>query len=259
MKSFFLITLIFIANLTFGQETGTYQSDSIYKANKVKARLWYLGTNKKLSVTTFYDTNGRLIKYQLEPFIGGEQLTTHYTYDLNGRLIAMVDTIKKGEPNKEAIEELKKAGLLSDMFIKNDNNKPSLEVAKYELTYSGEQLTKIIKYNPDESLDIIDKIENNGKKQIRDWYRDGELIEQCTTEYLNEYHKEKFYGWEIINGKKITWDYTFKYKFENGRVKNFVRYEGKKEMEKTEYFYDEKGLLIKVEGYTPEFFEYLYY
>jgi YD repeat-containing protein len=90
MKRFFLITLTVITLSAFGQETGTYQSDSIYKANKVKARLWYSGTNKQLGITTFYDTDGRLIKYQLEPFMDGAQRTTHYTYDSNGRLIAMV-------------------------------------------------------------------------------------------------------------------------------------------------------------------------
>jgi hypothetical protein len=47
MKRIILIAITIITNLTFGQETGTYQSDSIYKVNKVKARLWYSGTNKK--------------------------------------------------------------------------------------------------------------------------------------------------------------------------------------------------------------------
>jgi hypothetical protein len=38
-----------------------------------------------------------------------------------------------------------------------------------------------------------------------------------------------------------------------------VRFDGKNEMETTKYFYDDKGLLIKAEGYVPEFFEYVYY
>ena len=259
MKRFFLITLTVITFSTFGQETGTYQSNSIYKANRVKARLWYSGTNKQLGITTFYDTNGRLIKYQLEPFMNGAQRTTHYTYDSNDLLIAMVDTTKNGEPNKEQIDKLKKMGLDPNKFIKKDKNRPTVEVAKYELTYSGVQLIKVTKYNPDGSLDIVDNIANNGKRKVRDWYRNGTLKEQSTTEYLTEFHKEKFYGWEIRGGEKSKWDYTFKYEFENGRVKSFVRFDGKNEMETTKYFYDDKGLLIKAEGYVPEFFEYVYY
>jgi YD repeat-containing protein len=259
MKGLFFIVLTAITHLTFGQETGTYQSDSVYRVNKVKARLWYSGTEKQLTITTFYDTNGKLIKYQLEPFMDGTQRTTHYTYDSNGRLIAVVDTTKNGESSKEQIERLKKMGLDPGKFIRKDKNRPPVEVAKYELAYSGDQLTKVTKYNPDGSLDIVDNINSNGKREIRDWYRNGKLTRQSTTEYLTKFHKEKFYGWEIRDGKKTKWDYTFKYEFENGRVKSFVRYDGKKEMETTKFLYDDKGLLIKAEGFAPEFFEYVYY
>jgi hypothetical protein len=36
MKRIILIAITIITNLTFGQETGTYQSDSIYKRTKLK-------------------------------------------------------------------------------------------------------------------------------------------------------------------------------------------------------------------------------
>lgn len=248
-----------ISNLTFGQETGTYQSDSIYKVNNVKARLWYSGTNKKLGITTFYDKNGRLIKYQLEPFIDGAQRTTHYSYDLSGRLIAIVDTTKNGITDEKQIKELKKMGIDPNMFIKSDKKRPSVEVSKYELNYSNDHLVKITKYNPDGSLDIVDNIKNNGKTKIRDWYRNGKIAEQSTTEYLTEFHKERFYGWEIRNGIKSEWDYKFKYEFDNGRVKSQTRFVAEMEKETVKYFYDEKGLLQKTEGYAPDFFEYIYY
>jgi YD repeat-containing protein len=259
MKRIILIAITIITNLTFGQETGTYQSDSIYKANKVKARLWYSGTNKKLGITTFYDKKGRLTKYQLEPFIDGAQRTTHYSYDLSGRLIGIADTTKSGVPDQKQIKELKKMGLDPNMFVKSDNNRPSVEAAKYELTYSGDLLVKVTQYKPDGSLDIVDNIKNNGKTKIRDWYRNGKLTEQSTTEYLTEFLKERFYGWEIRDGIKTEWDYKFKYEFDNGRVKSYTRYVAEMEKETVKYFYDEKGLLLKTEGYTPDFFEYIKY
>jgi YD repeat-containing protein len=248
-----------ITNLTFGQETSTFQSDSIYKINNVKARLWYSGTNKKLGTTTFYDKNGRLIKYQLEPFMDGAQRTTHYSYDLSGRLIAIVDTTKNGRPDEKQIKAIKKMGLDPNMLMKSDKNRPSVEVAKYELTYSSGKLVKVTQYNPDGSLYIVDNIKNNGKTKIRDWYRNGNLTEQSTTEFLTEFHKERFYGWEIRNAIKSEWDYKFKYEFDNNRIKSQTRYEGEIEKETVKYFYDKKGLLLKTEGYVPDFFEYIYY
>lgn len=259
MKRIILIAITIITNLTFGQETSTYQSDSVYKANKVKARLWYSGTNKKLGITTFYDKKGRLTKYQLEPFMDGAQRTTHYSYDLSGLLIGIADTTKNGVPDQKQIKELKKMGLDPNMFLKSDNNRPSVEVAKYELTYSGDLLVKVTQYNPDGSLDIVDNIKNNGKTKIRDWYRNGKLTEQSTTEYLTELLKERFYGWEIRDGIKTEWDYKFKYEFDNGRVKSHTRYVAEMEKENVKYFYDEKGLLLKTEGYAPDFFEYIKY
>lgn len=259
MKRIILIAMTIITNLTFGQETGTYQNDSIYKVNSVKARLWYSGTNKKLGITTFYDKKGRLIKYQLEPFMNGSQRTTHYSYDLSGRLIAIADTTKNGVPDEKQIEKLKKMGLDPNMLMKSDKNRPSIEVAKYELTYSNDQLVKIIQYNPDGSLYIVDNIKNNGETKIRDWYRNGKLAEQSTTKYLTKFHKERFYGWEIRNGIKSEWDYKFKYEFDNGCVKSYTRYEAEIEKETVKYLYNKKGLLLKTEGYAPDFFEYIYY
>lgn len=259
MKTFLLTALTLITHLTFGQETGSYQSDSVYKANNVKARLWYTGTNKQLSITTFYDRDGRLIQYQLEPFMDGAQRTTHYTYDSNGRLTGIVDTTRNGEPNKEQIEKLVKMGIDPNKLMKKDKNKPPIEVAKYELSYDDNELTRITKYNPDSSIDFIDYFKNNGKTKTRDWYRDGKVYRQNTTENLTEFHKERFYGWEIRNGKKENWDYRYKYEFSNGAVQNSTRYDGKKKMETTKYYYDKNGLLIKMDGYVPEFFEYVYY
>jgi hypothetical protein len=147
---------------------------------------------------------------------------------------------------------------LNDTF-EFDIPKAVVEVANYELTYSGDLLAKVTQYNPDGSLDIVGNIKNNGKTKIRDWYRNEKLTEQSTTEYLTEFLKERFYGWEIRDGIKTEWDYKFKYEFDNGRVKSHTRYVAEMEKETVKYFYDEKGLLLKTEGYAPDFFEYIKY
>lgn len=259
MKIGFLATLTLIAHLTFGQETGSYQSDSIYKANKVKTRLWYSGTNKQLSITTFYDREGRLIQYQLEPFIDGAQRTTYYIYDFNGKLTDMVDTTRNGEPDKEKIKQLAKMGIDPNKLIKKEKNRPPFEVAKYELKYDENQLIKIIKYNPDNSIDFIDHITNNGKTKIRDNYRNEKIYRQNKSDQLTEFLKERFYGWEVRDGKKVRWDYKFEYEFSSGILQTSTRFDGQKAIETIKYYYDSNGLLVKMEGQVPDFFEYVFY
>ncbi len=259
MKKIIFIVFSLIAHLSPGQETGTYQSDSVYKANNIKARLWYMGTNNHLVVTTFYDKEGRLIQYQMDPSIDGAQTTTYYTYNEDGKLISMVDTIKNGDPNKEQLEAFKKMGVDVDKLIKKAKNRPPMEIAKYDLAYAGDQLVKITKYNPNGSIYLVDQLENNGKIKVRSSYRNNKPIKQTTSEYLTKFHKAKFYSWEIREGEKSKWHYSFKYEFENEQVKRFTRYEGNTEMETTEYSYNNKGLLLMIKGSVYERFGYLYY
>ena len=256
MKLKLLITILCFSSLTYGQERWTYQSDNIYKANKVKARKWFNGN--KLTATTFYDIEGRTIKFELAPFLGGEQKTTHFKYDEKGKLISQIDTIYNGKPDKKALKKLKKMGL--DLSSKIKNDKPSVEVSKYNIDYSNGEIEKLTQYNPDGTLDIVDHFESIGKKEIRDWYRNGELYRQCTSEYIDAFHKEKYYGWEILpNSNKTEWNYLFKYVFDNGQVKEFTRFENGEQKEITKLEYDKNGLLVKASYYTTEQFEYEYY
>lgn len=256
MKINLAILFLFISALTFGQEKWTYQSDSIYKANKVKARKWFNGD--KLTSTTFYDTEGRMIKFQHEPFLGGEQRTIYFEYDEKGELIDQVDTTRNGKPDKKALKKLKKMGL--DLSSKLKNDKPEIEVFKYEIEYENVEIVKLTKFNPDGTLGIVDNFENNGRKQIRDWYRNGKKYRQSVTEYIDDFHKEKYYGWEIRpNSDKSEWDYTFEYVYENGRIKEFTRFDNGEKKETTKMEYDNNGLLIKASYYTTERFEYEYY
>ena len=116
-----IVGLLFTTFMGFSQETITYQSDSVYKVNHVKERKWYLGGKKRLLATTFYDVKGRLIRYQLEPFVSGEQRTTYYSYDDNNKLVSQVDTTRNGKPDKTQIKQLRKMGLDPKLFIGNND------------------------------------------------------------------------------------------------------------------------------------------
>ncbi|HTJ49670.1 MAG TPA: hypothetical protein VL443_09470 [Cyclobacteriaceae bacterium] len=256
MKIRVFIVVLFFPLLVSAQETWTYQSDSVYKVNKVKVRKCFNG--EKLTDKIYYDQEGRMIKFALAPFIGGEQRTTYFQYDNNGRLINQVDSTRNGKPDKKTLKKLKKMGL--DMSSQIRNNKSPLEVSKYDIEYANGIVSKLTKYNPDGSLDIVDNFEDNGRRKIRKWYRDGAIYREDTEEFIDEFHKDKYYGWEIQpNSSKMEWNYTFKYEFNNGRIDQFVRFEDGIQKETTKLTYNDHGLLIEAKYYTTERFEYEYY
>jgi len=255
----FSLILILISSSLQGQEVGTYQADSIYKENNVKVRNWYRGTNKKGGTSTYYDKEGRLIKYKIELNFGSLTRTTHFLYDEFGKLVSQIDSLLNGKPSKKEMKRVKKMGLDPKLFIGN-LGKPAVEVEKYELIYEGGQLIRKIKYNSDGSLDIVDNYKEGGGIQVREWYRDGSLYQESITEFITEFQKEKFYGWRLNpDGSKLEWEYKFVYDFDNGVVKSMTRFDGDQKKETVTYFYNGNGLLTKTEGYGGEVFEYEFY
>ena len=256
MKTTLSIIFLFISMLTFGQEKWTYQNDNIYKINKVKARKWFNGN--KLTATTFYNKEGQMMKFQHEPFLGGEQRTIYFEYNEKGKLINQVDTTRNIKPDKKALKKLKKMGL--DLSSNFRNNRPEIEVLKFNIEYENDKLIKLTKFNANGTLNTVDHFENNGRKQVREWYRNGEKYQESITEYIDDFHKEKYYGWEIRpNLEKSKWNYSFEYVYENGIIKEFTRFDNGQKKETTKMEYDNNGLLIKAIYYTTERFEYEYY
>ncbi len=256
MKINLTILFLVISLMSFGQEKWTYQSDSIYKANKVKARLWFNGD--KLTATTFYDKEGRMIKLQYEPFIDGAQRTVHFEYNEKGLLIHQVDSTRNGKPNKKLLRKLKRKGLKLPPQLKKD--RPEIEVLNFKIEYNNDQLVKLTQFNSDGTLNVVDHFEDNGQKQIRYWYRNGVKYRESITEYVGKFYKKKYYGWEMMpNSSKREWNYTFEYVYENDRVKEIIRYDNGEKKDKTKMEYDSNGLLIKASCYIIERFEYEYY
>ncbi len=56
---------------------------------------------KKSTATTFYDKEGRMIKFQHEPFLGGEQRTIYFEYGERGKLVNQMDSTRNGKPDKK--------------------------------------------------------------------------------------------------------------------------------------------------------------
>ncbi len=170
MKTTFAIVLLSILMKSFGhcQDTDTYQLENIYKQNKVKLRKWYMGTNKSLFVTTSYDTNGRLIKYQLEPSIDGTLSTTYYFYDEN-KLSNIIDTIRYGKPDMAQIKKLKSMGL-NIPIKKRPKGAPEFETTKYTVEYSDTFISKLTSYNSDRSINSIIYYENGGTRTANSFH-----------------------------------------------------------------------------------------
>lgn len=234
MKIIIPIILSITAILGYGQQQGIYQRDSIYRVNKVKARLWYSGKDKQLNAATQYDTKGRIIKFYAEPFEGEARITTYYSYDPKGHLAGMIDTIRN-----------------------NDHN--TFEIAKYDLEFDSGFLVKLTRYNPDRSIDYVQKFSNKRAIENLFRYNSGTIVENSTTEYRSNYLEERYFGWRKDGSKKTTWNYLFKYEVKSGQVSSYVRYSGKRKKETVRFFYDEKGLLLRIQDSSPDYFQYLYY
>jgi len=256
MKIIFTLISLCLFSSLYAQEKWTYQNDSIYKVNKVKSRKSFNGD--KLTATIFYDTEGRITKIQRAPYIDGKQITVHFEYSDEGKLINKIDTIFYGKPNELALKKLKKSGIKLSSI--NKGSKSKIEVSKYDLLYSNNNLIKLTKYNPDGSLNFVDFFENNGLKKTRKWYKEGEFYQQSTTIHINEFYKKKYYGWEIIKRSEIfEWNYSFDYEYENGLVKQFTRYDNGDKKETFKFIYNENGLISEILHHSKVIFEYEYY
>jgi hypothetical protein len=270
MKIINLIGFLFISisNFLYSQESITYQPDSVYKINKVKLRREYeIGEEAKkiLASTNYYDLLGKLYKYELEPLVDGQQISTYYNYDMKGKIVSMMDSIIYGEPNYEAMKKLKNIGL--DVNV--EKHKTNFAVSKYIIEYKNAELITITKYKPDNSIDIIDKFENNEKKQIRYWFRNGIIYRNDTTEFEHPFYYIKYYGCDRENiYDKRCWNYFFINEYDQkGLLSKRQKFENNKLIEEITYFYNDKKLLVQQQNKDiihpqypiNKYFEYEYY
>lgn len=227
--SLVILFFLFSPN-TFGQERLFFQSDSLYKANKVKKiKLFNMD---RLRATIFFDENGKLIKYKGAPVSSGWQKTEYYEYDDLGKLIKRFDIIR-------------------------DKRK---KILKYKIEYSNNEVLKLIKYNSDASLMEIKLFENNGKKQIWKTYKNGEIISELTTELIDNLYIKERYGWSITRNSKKYSRTTYEYIYRNGQIEKFIRYYNGEKRLTTKIEYHNNNLIknLKYNGFI-ERYKYSYY
>ncbi len=257
MRFIFLLSIILSSySILNGQSIGNYQTSTILKEENVKIRRSFKGRNRKLVYTNYYDQNGRLIRHQIIKNAGAIDISTHYHYDNEGKLLNQIDSIKTGLPVSPQVRKL----LYGVRRKHKVPAKPTVDVAQYELTYDGDQLSEKKRF--DQNGILIEKTSYlyNGRIQDVEQFKENKLIHKSTSKYIDDFFKDKYSGWSSdINGKKRKWDYKYTYEFEEGKVKVATRLEGVVFKEKKEFFYNEDGLLVRISGLSPEYFEYEYY
>ena len=232
MRISIIIIILFFSTKISGQEVFFFQSDSIYKLNKVKEVKYFIKKNR-LAATIFFDRNGRTIKYQGEPSSSGRQKSEYFKYDKKGRLTKRYDVIE-------------------DKYT---------EVINYKIEYSNEEMTKLTKFNPDGSIKSITYYEEKGKKRTTNIYRNGEIVLFSISEYFNGVNLNKEIGWHIPkDSEKNEFNNENKYTYSNGKITQYIRYRNGKEKTTTKFKYNEKNLIIAVEckGHTEQY-KYKYY
>lgn len=259
---FIVLFALLLSEVCIAQETATFQNDTIYRLNRVKSRKWFSGNPKTLFVTTFYNRDGRLVKYQVEP-LDGAQLSTYYHYNEKGQLVGIVDTIHHMLPQSEPLTSLGKRGVNAHLIANHKNvPKAAVEVANYTLQFKDNQLTMMTRMFPDRSINFIDALDSNGRRHIRSWYLRNNVFRRDTSVFWDDLHKTSYSGCESISGEEQNqcWRYSYLYTLKNKRIAKVNTIEKGKIVDVARFYYNEKGLLIGIDSQVaPEYFEYEYY
>jgi hypothetical protein len=204
------------------QDKDTFQSDSIYKLNKVKSRTQInVGAYTKQTNIIKYEKTGRISEYILTDESGVKpQNRTVYKYDANGKLITEDYFYGSIEGEKTKIEYDATNRVIKKSTTYYDN-KPKNEI---QITY-------------DPLVEFEKQFNREGKLQ---------------SEYYNHYEKSnvtsRFTGTNFRpNGQKeSSWDYRHKNTFDSeGRLLKRESKQGKQTIQLMEYEYNDKGLLIR--------------
>jgi hypothetical protein len=265
-----VILILFITTVSFAataqyrememEESIRYfqQNDSVYRVHKVKSRRAVeSGSRSKQLVLLKMDGEGRVISMELEPFIYGQTQTTYFTYNADGRIGTMKDQVIKGKPNKGFREFFGEAD-----YDKVYNTIPDREVVTYSIEQAGDTIKTIVRVSDKGLLSRRSIFSENG--QVRLSYRfdkNGNLYESTSTRYI----AKNGYAWlpEFIHSKTQSFgtvtDTNYEYVIND---KGFIveRIARTKFPRSTKFFYDEKGLLIRSDGYDGEIiFEYEFF
>ena len=271
MKILTYLISLFISISGFSQYREIYdkelwylqQSDSLYKANRVKTRTTYrlsdLNQNqkvKKLKLT--FDREGRISEMEFEPFFGGRFQTTYFQYNAQGTLVNMYSVLVKGQPSKELLNFI---GDDPDL-MKKLRDLPKRETMSYHIEPQSDTATQYVKKNEAGELQATMLISRNNQRALYT----GTLKENRITTYLPnktfQYLPTYYTVW--YGNPPATNEYRFEYRFSSNQIQQMtVRKFSSKELYSTDVYqlqYNKAGLLTRAAiDYGTHVYEYTYY
>jgi hypothetical protein len=210
MRAILFLILIFICEISSGQELDIFQNDSIYARNKISSRTMYSvdGKTKQKELVTHYNISGQKIK-QYWYWNGDKKFhnVETFIYSPNKVLTSLINTFADG--TTETTKYVYEKGVL-----------------KWEVTI-------------DKKGDTCDyRIYPNKMTTIKRWYRDGKIYRVDTTIFEKDNIKLEYFGTEYSNNSK--WHYKFINEFDTRG--NLLRAENRG-ISLANYSYDNKDLL----------------
>ena len=251
----------------FSQTENRLQHDSVYKNRKVKRIYIYQNSLKDLSEIIDFDQSGKIVtstKYSASYDRKSRKrkkidVVSSYTYDGNGQLSKVSDTLKHYSSTPTINFSLLQYNNQGKLAVKRDF-KNGFE-SPYYITYYT--------YNPYKTQTIQDI--------------DSMIVYNKTREYERDFYVKRFHGY--------SYEPKLKQMTQNGNTtqysdrKDLVRYDDDKNIENVfdingrliasniksvfmndrtlsynlKYSYFKNGLLKSIRGYVPEYFKYEFY
>lgn len=239
------------------------QSDSLYKANKVKARIAYLNSfnTRSLLHEIRMDNQGRITTIIFQPFMSVQTRHTQFTYTDSGSLSEVQDVFEKGKDSKFYQELISKDKKLKEKY------KAMPDKIYYNYTIS----------NPADTIKIITRINEKGdtisqstyaNKGLAQHYKEfGQYGADATTIYINHpsfLHLPVSLAYKSL-GQAIIVNYEYVFNEQNRIVKMIARnsHSDSKEPYSTDTYtleYDINGLLQKAKSqYVTYEYDYKFY
>lgn len=253
--SVLILALVFISLSVSAQPYRdiSLQTDSVYKANKVRTRIsTHPGAPSRSEEIYVFDKDGRPLALIMTDNATGDipQDVTRYSYNGKGVLSAETDTLYRGGQYAVEVSELFYGpdGSLARQVVKNDGR---LHEEKY--FYAAEN------------------------KETDKYYRDDTVYREENTTYDTHGVQVRFWGKEMANtqaqphvitanGKSYTfpaantdmvWDYTYVNNYDSsGNLILQERYDGGKLKGRTNFVLDKLGLLTRL---NDSAYTYTYY
>lgn len=230
------LLFLFVTLSVFGQYKDDFQSDSVYKANKVRVRTTKIEPSSSVS-------------------------TIRHVFDQQGKLMEeiLTDNSNPHSYQYKIIYQYDESGFLSGWKYKSFTSNFRKECKMFYRVGVLDSCTCIDRQG---NVSNTFSYQNNGSIVIERQYKEGKVHRTQTSEYDVFNNKTRFYGFELGDGSITTikvpdgkavefknvdlkWDYVFMNIYENGRLSSQIRLENGESKEKEDFYYDVNGLLIQ--------------